>query len=203
MNPRVLRRFIKLMAILTVVTAGLWLGYNWLGSSPPGDYQVRAGGNRLTEENYDEALEAFNKALEEQPDHRGALMGRALVFMQTGQHEEAFAEFAYMIEFLDRTLEPGDVTGLGALAAAYANRGILHDRRGEYEEALADYVKAVKTDEEAVEGPGTIHRILYGYRPDSVRERAEYIFKQLQLPEDQRVLTLPDKDEEQRMYKPY
>ncbi len=202
MNPRVLRRFVKLMVILIVVSSVFWLGSSWLDSGEPGDYQVRVGGNRMDEENYDQAMEAFNKALDEQPDHRGALMGRALVFMQTGRDEEAFAEFAYMIEFLDRVLEPDDLTGYGTLAAAYANRGILHDRRGEYAQALADYVKAVKTDEEAVDGPGTIHRILYGYKPISVRERANYIYEQLQLPEDRRVLTRPDEDELQRMYKP-
>jgi tetratricopeptide (TPR) repeat protein len=202
MNPRVLRRFVKLMALLTVAAAVFWLGYSWLGSTAPGDYQVRVGDNRLTEKNYDEALEAFNRALKDQPDHRGALTGRALVFMQTGSHDEAFAEFAYLIEFLERTLEPGDVTGLGALAAAYANRGILHDRREEYEQALADYIKAIKTDEEAVDGPGTIHRILYGYKPTNVRERALYIYEQLQLPEAERRLSIPEKDDIQRMYKP-
>lgn len=202
MNPRVLRRFVKLMALLTVAAAVFWLGYNWIESSAPGDYQVRVGDILLGDKKYDEALEAFNQALVDQPDHRGALIGRALVFMQSGRDIDAFAEFAYTIEFLNRTLEPGDPTGLGALAAAYANRGILHDRRGEYEEALADYIKAIETDEETVEGPGTIHEILYGYDPTSVRERARYIFEQLRLPEGQRVLSLPDKDEQQRMYKP-
>ena len=202
MNPRVLRRFIKLMALLLVATAAFWLVYSWLGSAEPGDYQVRVGDNRLSEGNYDEALEAFDAALDVSPDHRGALIGRALVFMQTGKDAEAFAEFEYTIDFLGRTLEPGDMTGLGALASAYANRGILHDRLGQYEEALADYIKAIETDDEAVDGPGTIHRILYGYKPTNVRDRARYIYEQLRLPEGQRVFTIPDEDELQRMYKP-
>ncbi len=202
MNPRVMRRFIKLMVLLIIASGVFWFGAKWFTSGDPGDYQVRVGDQRLSEANYDDALEAFNLALDDMPDHRGALMGRALVFMQTDRHDEAFAEFEYMIEFLSRTLEPDDPTGRGVLAASYANRAILHDRRGEYQEALDDYVKSLQTDEETVEGPGTIHRILYGYKPTNVRDRARYIYEQLQLPEQDQMLSNAGEDELQRMYKP-
>ncbi len=39
--------------------------------------------------------------------------------------------------------------------------------------------------------------------PATVRQRAIYLTKQLALPEDQRVLQIPEKDAEQRIYKPY
>lgn len=202
MNPNVTRRFIKLMAFLVVGAMLFWLGSEWFKGGAPGDYEVRIGDQRLSEGNYGQALDAFDEALDAMPDHRGALMGRALVFMQTDRHDEAFAEFDYMIGTLTGGLEPDDLTGRGVLAAAYANRGILHDRRGEYEAALADYIKSVETDEETVEGPGVIHEILYGYAPSTIRDRARYIWEQLQLPEDQRLLSVPEKDAEQRVYKP-
>ncbi len=202
MNQRVTRRFIKLMALLIIGSAVFWLGHSWFAGGEPGDYEVRVGDQRLSEGNYDAALDAFNAALEEMPDHRGALMGRALVFMQTERHDDAFAEFRYLIEFLTETVAPDDPTGRAVLAAAYANRGILHDRRGEYQQALDDYVRSLQVDAGAVEGPGVIHRILYGYKPSTIRDRAIYIHEQLQLPEEQRVLTVPAFDEEQRMYKP-
>ncbi len=202
MNPRVLRRFVYFMVLLIVGAVLFQLGADWFSGGEPGDYQVRVGDQRLSEGDYDAALEAFDRALEQMPDHRGALMGRALAFMQSDRHEEAFAEFEYTIDFLTRTVEPEDVTGRAVLAGAYANRGILHDRRAEYQEALEDYVRSIRVDEGAVEGPGVIHEILYGYKPSTIRDRARYIYEQLQLPEDQRVLSIPEKDEAQRMYKP-
>ena len=89
------------------------------------------------------------------------------------------------------------------LASAYANRGIAHDRAGLYEKALEDYVNSLKVDQETVEGPGVIHKILYGGDDVStVRDRARYIYEQLQLPEDQRLMRVPELDQKQRMYKP-
>jgi tetratricopeptide (TPR) repeat protein len=202
MNANVTQRFIKLMVLLIAGAMLFWLVAEWFSGGEPGDYEVRVGDQRLSEGNYDEALEAFDEALQEMPDHRGALMGRALVYMQTDRHEEAFAEFEYLIDFLTGTVEQDDTTGHAVLAAAYANRGILHDRRGEHQEALDDYIRSLQVDEGAVEGPGVIHEILYGYKPSSIRDRARYIYEQLQLPEAERVLSLPEKDETQRMYKP-
>jgi len=81
-------------------------------------------------------LDAFAQG--EQPDHRGALMGRALVFIQTDRHDNAIAELSYLIDFSNRILSADDSTGRGVLAAAYANRGIVHDRAGHHEKAFAD-----------------------------------------------------------------
>lgn len=203
MNPRVLRRYITLMAIALIATPLVIWGYNRLVEAPPGDYHVRKGDLRLSEGNYDAALENFNLALEEMPDHRGALMGRALVFVQTERYSEALAELDFLIAYLERTLEPDDSTGFGALAAAHANRGIVYDRIGRYQDALDEYIAALKTDEDTVSGPDVIHKILYGSEGvSSVRKRAQYLYEQLQLPEDERLLRVPQIDAEQRMYKP-
>jgi len=203
MNPRVLRRYIMLMAVALIATPLVIWGYNRLVEAPPGDYHVRKGDLRLSEGNYDAALENFNLALEEMPDHRGALMGRALVFVQTERYSEALAELDFLVAYLERTLEPDDSTGFGALAAAHANRGIVYDRIGRYQDALDEYIAALKTDEDTVSGPDVIHKILYGSEGvSSVRKRAQYLYEQLQLPEDERLLRVPQIDAEQRMYKP-
>jgi hypothetical protein len=89
------------------------------------------------------------------------------------------------------------------LAAAYANRGILYDRTGQHEKALADYVQSIRVDEGTVDGPGIVHKILYGnVKPSTVRDRAIYLHQELQKPESERVLRMPEVDSEQRMYKP-
>jgi len=203
MNARVLKRYIMLMAVVLIASPLVLWGYDQMFEAVPGDYYVRKGDQRLSEGNYDKALDNFNRALKEMPDHRGALMGRALVFLQTERYPEALAELDYLINYLERTLEPDDPTGRGVLAAAHANRGIAYDRMGRYQDALDEYVAALRTDEDAVSGPDVVHKILYGSDDvSSVRKRAQYLYEQLQLPEDQRLLRVPEIDAKQRMYKP-
>lgn len=205
MNPKVLKRFIFLMAILTVGGFIFWDIVSDFINRPPGDYHTEVGDLRLREGHHDEALAEFDKALEEAPDHRGALMGRALVFIQTERYEEAIAELGYLIERLEATLaaEPDDETGRGVLAAAYANRGIVHDRLGHYQNALDDYIAALKVDAGTLEGPDIFQKLLYaGDHVSTVRDRARYLYEQLQLPEDERLMSVPELDQQQFMYKP-
>ncbi len=203
MNPHVLRRYVIIAAIATFAMFSAWTLVMVFFSEEPGDYYTREGDIRLGEGKHGEAIASFNKALAEAPDHRGALIGRALVFIQTSKFPEAISELTYLIEFLERTLEQDDRTGWAVLASAYANRGIVKDRRGKYDKALADYIMALKTDEGTLSGPGLFDKILYGNSmPSTVRERAAYIERQLALPPEKRLLRLPEKDAEQRMYKP-
>lgn len=201
MTPLFLRRFIIVGVLLSLATFVGALGIQYL-SPPPGDYETRQGDIHLSVQEYDPALEAFDRALVKQPDHRGALMGRAIVFMQSGRWKDAEAAFEYLIDYLDRTLQPDDATGKGALAAAHANLGILYDRQGRYQQAFDQYVASLRTDDETVAGPGLVEKILHNPRPSTVRDRARYLWQQLQLPPEQRVMTNPTVDAEQRMYKP-
>lgn len=201
MDQRVLRRFIILMAVATFALFVATVGYKYV-SPPDGDYEVRKGDILLSDKKYQESIAWFDKALVEAPNHRGALMGRAVAFIQLEQYPEAIAELDYLIGFMSKTLEPDDGTGRGVLAAAYANRGIINDRQGKYERALADYIESLKIDEGAVSGPDFIYKILYDPRPSNVRKRAKYLFEQLKLPEGKRLMRVPELDAEQRMYKP-
>jgi tetratricopeptide (TPR) repeat protein len=203
METNVLARFIKLMALATFVMFTFWVGWQYLAPEESGDYYVREGDIRLSDGLYDQAIAAFDKALAEQPGHRGALMGRAIAFMQSGRPVEAKAELDHLIKYLEKTGTDGDPTGRGVLAAAYANRGILNDRQGRHEQALEDYIQSMKIDFETVEGPGVVDKILYNVdKWSSVKERAVYLHEQFQLPEDQRVLRMPELDAQQRMHKP-
>jgi len=195
--------FIKLMAIATLVMFSFWMASSYLQPEQPGDYHVRQGDIYLTSGNYEDALESFSNALEEMPDHRGALMGRGISFLQLDRFEDAEAEFTYLIGYLKKTLKDDDRTGIGVLAAAYTNRGILYDRTARYELALADYFDALKIDEDLLSGPGIVDKVIFGTPdPATVRGRAIYIKDQLTLPEGQRVMKNPEADEKQRMYKP-
>lgn len=202
MNPHVLRRFITLMFVAILVVATFTIFYDSFVDRPPGDFEVEKGDIHLRTGEWEEALEDFNAALRKSPDHRGALMGRAVVFIQLERYDEALAELDYLISFLEETLSEDDPTGRGTLAAAYANRGIVHDRSGRHREALDDYLAALRVDAGAVKGPGLIDRILYDPTPSTIRKRAKYLYEQFQLPESERVLTMPELDAEERMYKP-
>ena len=158
MNARVLRRFVILLAVATGAMLTVWTIVLPMVRSPPGDYETRQGDILLGDGKLDEALTRFDEALAASPDHRGALMGRALVFIQSENYPDAKAELTYLIRFLTRSLDRSDITGRGVLAAAYANRGIVHDRLGHYRKALEDYVAALRTDEGTLEGPGFSRR---------------------------------------------
>ena len=203
MSTKVLRRFIINMAILTFVMFTVWALVRSFMNRPPGDYETEVCDMRLKDKLYDQALQAANTALEKTPDHRGAIMCKALVFISQKMYLEATEELNYLIIFLEKTVKDDDPTGIGTLAAAYANRGIIKDRKKDYQGALQDYLKALGIDHKAVAGPGLGTVILnYKFKSSSVKERALYLNEQLQLPESERVLRIQELDEGQVMHKP-
>ena len=202
-SANVLKRFIVYMAILTFVMFTVWALVKSFLNRPPGDYETEVCDIRLKDKQYDLALKSANIALEKTPNHRGALMCKALVFISEKKYSKATKELDYLIKYLEKNIEQDDKTGKGTLAAAYANRGIIKDRTKNYKGALKDYIKALGIDHEAVAGPGLGTIILnYKFKSSSVRERALYLNEQLQLPEDQRVLSIKELDEGQVMHKP-
>ena len=202
-NANIIKRFVIYMAILTFIMFTVWGFVKSFMNRPPGDYETEVCDIRLKDKKYNEALEAANIALEKTSNHRGAMMCKALVFISEKKYVKADRVLSDLIIFLEKNLEKDDKTGIGTLAAAYANRGIIKDRNKNYEEALKDYVKALGIDHESVAGPGLGTIILnYKFKSSSVRERALYLNEQLQLPENERVLSIKELDEGQVMHKP-
>ena len=202
-NANVLKRFVIYMAILTFVMFTVWALVRSFMNRPPGDYETEVCDIRLKDKKYEKAIKAANDALKKMPNHRGALMCKALVYISQKKYLEADNELSELIIFLENNVEKDDKTGIGTLAAAYANRGIIKDRNKDYQGALKDYVKALGIDGEAVAGPGLGTIILnYKYKSSSVKERALYLNEQLQLPENERVLSIKELDEGQVMHKP-
>ena len=181
-----------LVVLAIGLAAGAFFVYGRVaGDSAPGDFEVRTGHYRLEDGLHEEAIEQFEKALTEAPEHTGALLGLATTYLQMGRLEEAIAQF-------DRVLAVDP-----EMAVAYADRGIAWDRLGEHEQALADYRTALELDERLAKGPGWLWRFLRNVqeKPPTIEDRADYIEAELAKPPGERLLQLPEQDDQQRMYK--
>ena len=198
-----LRRFILIGGAATLLMAAVWGGIGWIRGGAPGDYEVRQGDILLGDAKFGQAIERFDAALAKTPDHRGALLGKAAALIGLDRLDAAETLLTHTIEALTAAYDPADATGRGALAAAYANRGIVRDRQGRYVQALADYTASMQIDREIASGPGWIDWLLhYDRKPSSVAGRARYLRDQLRKPEAERLMRLPQLDAKQRMYKP-
>jgi tetratricopeptide (TPR) repeat protein len=157
----------------------------------PGENKFRLANKQLEDGSYDEALSTFDTVISEHPQYKEAYLGRAITLMQMERFNKSMADF-------DRALELDE-----NFAQAYANRGILNDRTGRYEDAVSDYRKAVELEPTLAEGPGYIWRFLRNVseKPPSIADRADYIEAELKKPESERLLRVPEIDEQQRMYK--
>ncbi len=157
----------------------------------PGDTDYHAA-NRLFEDGeYERALDEYDQALKKNPTHIHALRGLARTLLQLGQFDES------LVKFNDAIAMAPDFAG------SYANRGILYDRLGEHQLALSDYRMALNLDPEIAEGPHWLTRFLRNQPepPPGIAERAAYLVLELQKPESERLLAVPEIDDDQRSYK--
>ena len=187
-----LYKFLKWTAILLAVA---WIGWSiydsMIAPRRPGDLDYLEANNLFEDGEYQRALDRYDEALKEDPDHLHAMRGRARSLMQLRRSPQALTVFNTAI-----SLEPD-------FGPTYANRGILHDRMGRYEKAVEDYERALALDPELTEGPHWLTRFLRNQpqKPPGIAERAAYLRKELAKPEGERVLRVPDLDAEQRSYK--
>jgi tetratricopeptide (TPR) repeat protein len=156
-----------------------------------GESHYHAANKYFEDGMFGDALISYRKAFTENPQLIHANRGIARSLMMLERYEEALSIFNKVIE-----QEP-------EFSASYANRGILYDRMQNYTAAIADYEKAVQLDPEIAEGPSWITRFLRNQaeKPPTILDRMKYLQAEMSKPEDQRVLQLPKKDEEQRPYK--
>ena len=85
---------------------------------------------------YDEAVEAFDKAIGQNPDSKETYTGRAMAYSYLFKHEQAIEDYSKVIE-----LDPSD-------GEAYRNRGASYDRLFRHEQAISDYEKSIEINPE-------------------------------------------------------
>ncbi|MCP3672622.1 MAG: tetratricopeptide repeat protein [Gammaproteobacteria bacterium] len=188
----------KLYKILVRVAIGItlvWVSWSiydgFLEESVPGAHSVQVAAKHLEDGRNEDALREYESQLKDNPKNVYALRGKAQALMQMGKNDLA-------LNVYDDAISREQNFGV-----TYANRGILRDRMGDHEGALADYEMALKLAPETAEGPGLMTRFLRKQpdKPPTIAERASYLQEQLALPESERLLKLPEQDAKQRPYK--
>lgn len=191
MDERV-QQVLKYVAIVMVLA---WIGWTIVDTffieRIPGNTAYQEGELYFEDGEYRDALGKYEEALAEKPDAPYYVRAKARTLMQLGQNEEALRWFNRAVD-----LQP-------FFGGTYANRGILYDRMGEYKKAVADYEKALELDESTGEGPHWLVRFLRNQPepPPTIADRLSYLKQELAKPESERVLRVPELDEEQRTYK--
>jgi tetratricopeptide (TPR) repeat protein len=186
------RNLINVVIGLSVL---VFLGYAFIHisttESVPGENQYRLANKHLVDGDLESALKIFNEVILLSPEYKEAYLGKAITLMQIGYMGASMKDFNRAIE-LDENF-----------AEAYANRGILNDRIGRFKEAVSDYRKAVELKPELDDGPGLVWRFLHlaDKKPATILVRADYIEAELEKPESERLLSIPEIDKQQRMYK--
>ncbi len=84
--------------------------------------------------NFKEALNAYNKAIQLNPQYAEAYIGRGAAYADLGNNQQAINDFTKAIQ-----LNPKDTL-------AYLNRGAAFYRLGDYQEAINDLSRAIKSN---------------------------------------------------------
>jgi tetratricopeptide (TPR) repeat protein len=187
-----LTRMLKWVAVALGVGFVAWAAWDhFVTNRQPGDLAYHDANNLFEDGHYQRAVEQYQAALSEAPDHVDALRGLARSLHQMGQWDQALAVYDEAI-----ALAPD-------FGASYANRGILLDTMGRHEEALADYDQAFFLDPELADGPHWLTRFLRNQpdAPSTIADRAGYLRAELAKPEAERLLRIPEQDAQQRTYK--
>ncbi|MEN8131108.1 MAG: tetratricopeptide repeat protein [Pseudomonadota bacterium] len=191
MDEHIYKILVRVAVVLTVAWV-FWTIYDgYLAETEPGAFEFSAAMKYLEDGHHEDALKEYQGLLAGEPNNAAALRGKAQALMLMERYDEALPTYD---EAIDRAPDFG---------ATFANRGILKDRMGDYPGALADYEKAIRLDPEVSEGPGFLTRFMRNQseKPPTIIDRARYLQDQLNKPESERLLLMPEEDARQRPYK--
>jgi len=181
---------LQIAAVAVAVAVGATLVWDHVSNRDPLATRYQAASDAFSDGRWQAALEKFNALAADHPDHLPALRGQANALVQFGDYDRALAIMTTVI-----AAEPDN-------ACNYATRGIIQDHRGAHGDAMTNYARAVSGCEAARDGMSWFDRLLSNTheQPPTVAARLAYLRAQMTLPEQERVLRLPEKD---RMQKPW
>jgi tetratricopeptide (TPR) repeat protein len=129
----------SILSFMTIKQIGIWRDSLTLWDTElkryktPGAYNNR-GNAYLLLGKYQQAIEDFNKALEQNHNFAKAYNNRGLAYKNLGNYQLAIEDFSVSIRKNNR--EP----------IAYLNRGNVFRSLGDYQKAIEDYSKAIELD---------------------------------------------------------
>jgi len=103
------------------------------GSVAGADRYVQQGMNFYLHQEFENAIEAFNRALKLDPQNVDGYLGRAMARLGAGSPDEAFADFGKVIE-----VEPDGRNAYNA----YLMRGQILQKKGDLDNAITETLKA-------------------------------------------------------------
>jgi tetratricopeptide (TPR) repeat protein len=130
-----------IMVLLIVWSAGCGI------TVEPYDKAVMDGLSDLNLNQPKKAIQAFERAIEIDPNRAGGYLGRANCLNTLGQYEQSIEDYNRAL-----ALDP-------KLANAYVNRGVAHAHLGIRKKAIADYEKALALDPKIDDPPGFLKRL--------------------------------------------
>jgi tetratricopeptide (TPR) repeat protein len=99
----------------------------------------KLGNDYYRQDKYNNAIEAYRKAIELNPDYAEAYYNLGIVYGKQGDYVEAIKKFGKAIE-----LKPGYAEAYDKLSIAYNYQGIVCSKRDEYVNAIEAYKEAIK-----------------------------------------------------------
>jgi len=95
---------------------------------------IKQGREHIDADEYDQAIECFNEAVEMYPDDASIYFYRALAYHYKEDYDRAIADYTEAIR-----INPDG-------AGAYNNRGNIYYDEEDYDRAIADYTEAIRID---------------------------------------------------------
>ena len=180
---------VRISLLLFILFTG-WLIWEHFINRPQEIKYYLSANTAFKDKHYDTSLEQYLKAYEYNNEDVYIIEGIARSYMQLDDFENAEKYFNRAIK-----LDP-------EFAPSYANLGVFYDRQKDYDNAIKFYEKALSLDQELSIGMHWIDRLLYDVRetPSTIGSRLDYLKLQMDLPEDQRLLSVKEIDQQQINY---
>lgn len=176
------------IAVLIAIAVGGVLAWEHVANHDPDNATYQAASDAFGARQWEKAHALFAELASDDTLTLAARRGQANSLVQLAKYDEAYAVMNSVISD-----EPDN-------ACNYATRGIVADHMGAHLKAMRDYARAVSGCPAAIHGMSWFKRLLTNthQRPPTVADRLNYLRVQMELPEDQRVLSLPAMDRAQK-----
>jgi tetratricopeptide (TPR) repeat protein len=124
---------------IELIQAKIDLTGDFYGIEKPVSYFISLGNFYYESNEYEKAIEQYDKVLEKEPENDDALFNRGRAHIEKGDADKGVEDYTIYIE----KINPRN-------ASAYYNRGVAYYKLKQYEKEEEDYKKALELNQNAV-----------------------------------------------------